>query len=127
MDPLLGMIFLFAGNFAPTGYLLCSGQLLAISQNAALFSIIGTYYGGNGTTNFALPDFRGRVPISQGQGPGLSPYNMGQVGGTENTTLLLSNLPIHTHPIGALSVTVSASTVAATASVPSAGTSTLGV
>lgn len=99
MDPLLAMIFAFASNFAPQGFLFCSGQLLAISSNTAVFSLLGTTYGGNGTTSFALPDLRGRVPIGQGQGPGLSNYVLGQASGTENTSILINNLPAHTHSL----------------------------
>lgn len=95
--PLLGSIIMFAGNFAPRGWALCNGQLLAINQNQALFAILGTTYGGNGTTTFALPDLRGRVPIHEGQGPGLSPYVLGQAAGSEVTTLLTSNMPAHSH------------------------------
>ncbi len=82
-EPFVGEIILFAGNFAPKGYLPCDGRLLAISQNTALFSLLGTMYGGDGKTTFALPDLRGRVPISAGTGPGLSTYAEGQTGGTE--------------------------------------------
>ncbi|HEY5406476.1 MAG TPA: tail fiber protein [Ginsengibacter sp.] len=99
MDPLLASIIIFAGNFAPRGFLLCQGQILSISQNTALFSLLGTTYGGNGTTTFALPDLRGRVPIQQGQGPGLSNYVLGEASGSENTTLLITNLPQHNHPL----------------------------
>lgn len=98
-EPFLGAIFIFAGNFNPRGYMLCQGQLLSISQNTALFSILGTTYGGNGTTNFALPDLRGRVPIGQGQGPGLQPVNLGQQGGSNSVNILANNLPSHTHTI----------------------------
>jgi len=94
-QPFLAAIFLFAATFAPRGYAFCNGQLLSIAQNTALFSLIGTTYGGNGTTTFALPDFRGRVPIHAGQGPGLSNYTQGEMSGTENTSLLVSNLPQH--------------------------------
>lgn len=97
MDTYLAMIFLFAGNFSPMTFAFCTGQVMAISSNAALFSLLGTVYGGNGTSTFALPDLRGRVPVGSGQGPGLSDYVPGQVGGTENTTLLANNMPIHTH------------------------------
>jgi len=95
--PILGTIFIFAGNFAPNGYQLCQGQLLPISQYTALFSILGTTYGGNGTTNFALPDLRGRAPIGQGTGPGLSPVIPGQVGGVQSVSILTSNMPQHNH------------------------------
>jgi microcystin-dependent protein len=96
-QPFLGEIILFGGNFAPRGWAFCNGQLLAISQNTALFSILGTTYGGDGQTNFALPDLRSRVPTHFGQGPGLSPYVLGQTGGTENVTLNVNQMPAHTH------------------------------
>jgi microcystin-dependent protein len=96
-EPFLGEIIMFAGNFAPRGWALCNGQILSIAQNTALFSILGTTYGGNGQTTFALPDFRGRVPVSQGQGPGLSAYDLGEVTGVENTTLLINQMPAHNH------------------------------
>src|ERR1700689_3127872 len=97
--PLLGAIFIFAGNFAPTGYQLCQGQLLPISQYAALFSILGTTYGGNGTSTFQLPDLRGRVPVGQGSGSGLTPIVLGETAGTQNVTILTNNLPAHNHPL----------------------------
>jgi microcystin-dependent protein len=100
-EPFIGQIILFAGNFAPRGYALCQGQLLSIAQNTALFSILGTTYGGNGQTTFGLPDLRGRAPISQGQGPGLSSYDLGQVGGQETDTLTTNQMPAHTHTISA--------------------------
>lgn len=96
-EPFIGQIIMAGFNFPPRGYALCNGQLLAISQNTALFSLLGTQFGGNGQTTFGLPDLRGRVPIHQGQGPGLSTYTMGQQAGTENTTLLQNNLPPHSH------------------------------
>src|SRR5579872_2904742 len=98
-QPFIGAIVLFCGNFAPAGWALCNGQLLSISQWTALFSILGTTYGGNGTTNFALPDLRGRVPIHPGQGPGLSPYTLGQTGGVETVSLSINNLPAHSHAL----------------------------
>lgn len=98
-EPFLGEIMLFAGNFAPRGYLQCNGQLLAISSSTALFSLLGTQYGGNGSTTFALPDFRGRVAVNQGNGPGLTPYTMGQQTGTETVTLLTTQMPAHTHQL----------------------------
>lgn len=101
MDPYIGEIRLFAGNFAPTGWALCDGQLLPIAQNAALFSILGTTYGGNGQTNFALPDLRGRVPMHPGQGPGLSPRTLGEIGGDESVTLLANQMPAHSHALNA--------------------------
>ncbi len=96
-EPFIGQIILFAGNFAIRGYALCNGQLLSIAQNTALFSILGTTYGGNGQTTFALPDLRGRVPVHFGQGPGLSNYDLGQVGGTESITLNSNQMPAHNH------------------------------
>ena len=98
-EPYLGSIAMFAGNFAPRGWALCSGQLLSIAQNTALFSILGTTFGGNGQTTFALPDLRGREPVGVGQGPGLSDIQLGQMSGTENVTLVTANLPAHNHPI----------------------------
>ena len=100
-QPYLGAIFLFAGNFAPRGYLLCQGQILSISQNSALFSILGTTYGGNGTQTFALPDLRGRAPIGEGTGPGLSPVALGQAAGTQSVSILTTNLPSHSHSLNA--------------------------
>lgn len=97
MEPILGTIILFAGNFAPRGWAFCHGQLVSIAQHTALFSILGTTYGGNGQTTFALPDLRGRVPVGPGQAPGLSNYSLGQVGGAESVTLLSSQMPPHTH------------------------------
>ncbi len=96
-EPFIGQVVLFAGNFAPRGWALCQGQLLSISQNTALFSILGTTYGGNGQTTFALPDLRGRVPVGQGPGPGLPATSLGQVGGEAAVTLLSAQMPVHTH------------------------------
>jgi microcystin-dependent protein len=100
-EPYLGEIRMFAGNFAPTGWALCNGQLLPIAQNQALFSLLGTTYGGNGQTTFALPDLRGRVPMHWGAGPGLTPRTIGEVGGTESVTLLSNQMPVHTHAAAA--------------------------
>lgn len=100
-EPFIGQVTLFAGNFAPRGWAFCQGQILSIAQNTALFSILGTTYGGNGQTTFALPDLRGRVPMQQGQGPGLSPRSLGEQGGQENVTLLQAQLPAHNHQISA--------------------------
>src|SRR5208283_2769592 len=97
MDAFLGSLLLVPYNFAPQGWAFCNGQLLSIAQNAALFSLIGTTYGGDGISTFALPDLRGRVPNSAGQGPGLANYNLGDTGGAENTTLQVSNMPAHNH------------------------------
>ncbi|MDX6613695.1 MAG: hypothetical protein QOD75_2881 [Blastocatellia bacterium] len=96
-EPFLGMINIFPYNFAPRGWAFCNGQILSIAQNTALFALIGTTYGGNGQTTFALPDMRGRFANSSGQGPGLSSYDLGQVGGTESTTLNVNQLAGHTH------------------------------
>ena len=98
-DPFLGEIRLVGFTFAPQGWALCDGQLLSIAQNTALFSLLGTTYGGNGQTTFALPDLRGRVPIHPGQGPGLSNYVLGEQSGSENVTLNASQLPGHNHPL----------------------------
>jgi microcystin-dependent protein len=111
-DAYLGTIVLFAGNFPPRGWMFCHGQLLSIMQNTALFSVIGTTYGGNGTSNFALPDLRGRVPVGFGEGPGLSKVTIGEQGGVETVTLLRSQLPAHNHP---LNVTAPPTGAAATA------------
>jgi microcystin-dependent protein len=96
-EPFLGMIMLVPYNFAPRGWAFCQGQLLSISQNTALFSLLGTTYGGNGQTTFALPDLRGRVPLSQGQGPGLSNYSLGEQSGVESVTLIVTQMPQHNH------------------------------
>jgi microcystin-dependent protein len=100
-EPYISQIEAFAFGFAPKGWALCAGQLLPINQNQALFSLIGTYYGGNGTTNFALPDLRGRVALALGQGGGLSPYVIGQQGGEETHTLTVGETPAHTHTVNA--------------------------
>lgn len=97
MDGVIGFTTLFAGNFAPKNWALCQGQILAISQNTALFSILGTTYGGNGQTTFALPDLRGRSVKGAGQSPGTSNYSAGQVGGSESHTLNLQEMAVHNH------------------------------
>ena len=97
MDPYLGQITLVAFNFAPVGWAFCDGQLLSIDQNTALFQLIGTTYGGDGQTTFALPDLRSRIPLHQGQGSGTSNYTIGQTGGSEQVTLTSDQLPSHTH------------------------------
>jgi microcystin-dependent protein len=102
-DQYLGEIRMFAGNFAPQGWALCNGQILAISQNTALFSLLGTYYGGDGVQTFALPNLQSRVPVHQGQGSGLSPYVIGQSGGNENVTLTQAQMPQHNHTMATLS------------------------
>lgn len=96
--PFVGEIRMFGGNFAPAGWAMCSGQLLPISQNDVLFSLIGTTYGGDGQNTFGLPDLRGRVPIHAGQGGGLQNYIIGQKAGAENVTITSSTMPTHTHP-----------------------------
>jgi microcystin-dependent protein len=96
----LGQIMLFAGNFAPVGWAFCNGQLLPISQNTALYSLLGTTYGGDGKTTFALPDLRGRAPIHFGKGSNLADYQLGESGGEENVTLIASEMPAHIHAFG---------------------------
>jgi microcystin-dependent protein len=98
-DQYLGEIRNFGFSYAPQGWAQCNGQLMAISQNAALFSLLGTFYGGNGTTTFQLPDLRGRVPLNQGNGRGLSPYVIGELAGGQTETLLTSEMPQHSHSV----------------------------
>ncbi len=99
MEPFIGQVMMFGGNFAPRGWALCDGQLLSINSNSALFSILGTTYGGDGRTTFALPDLRGRVAIGPRTGPGLSNYNLGQSGGVEAVTLTTAQIPAHSHDL----------------------------
>lgn len=101
MDPFIAEIRIFAGNFAPNGWAFCNGQLLPISQNVALFSILGLTYGGDGKSTFALPDLRGLAPMQWGQGPGLSNYYLGETGGESSVTLIEAEMPVHTHPVRA--------------------------
>jgi microcystin-dependent protein len=101
MDQFLGEIRNFGFNYAPNGWATCSGQLLPISQNAALFSLLGTTFGGNGTSTFALPDLRGRAALNQGNGPGLTPRVMGEMAGQETHTLLSPEMPQHKHSVSA--------------------------
>lgn len=110
MDPFVGEIRAVGFNFAPRGWALCQGQLLNISQNAALFSLLGTYYGGDGRSTFGLPDLRGRLIVQPGQGAGLSAYQLGQLSGTESETLLATQLPAHTHQASGLTVSASSAT-----------------
>jgi microcystin-dependent protein len=98
-SPFVAEIRIFAGNFAPTGWATCDGQILPISQNTALFSLLGTTYGGNGQSTFALPNMQGSAPLHPGQGNGLSLYDLGQQGGSENVTLLTSEIPFHNHSV----------------------------
>ena len=100
-QPFVGEIRIFAGSFAPNGWMFCSGQLLPIAQNETLFQLIGTTYGGDGESTFALPDLQGRVPVHQGQGPGLSERFIGEAGGSETVSLLASEMPAHTHALAA--------------------------
>jgi len=97
MEPFIGQIIMFAGNFAPRGWAFCDGQLIPITQNTALFSILGTTYGGDGRTTFALPDLRGRVAMHAGSGPGLSSRRLGEKGGAENVKLTEAEMPSHSH------------------------------
>ena len=97
MEGYLAQIIMFAGNFAPRSWAFCQGQILSIAQNTALFSLLGTTYGGNGQTTFGLPDFRGRVPVGTGQGPGLPSINLGEASGSHMTTLVITNMPAHNH------------------------------
>ena len=96
-SPFVGEIRLFAGNFAPAGWMVCDGRLLPIVENETLFQLIGTTYGGDGQETFALPDLRGRFPLHQGAGPGLSSYVIGEITGTESVTLTAAQMPAHTH------------------------------
>src|ERR1700754_4959277 len=99
VDPFIAEIRIFPFNFAPQGWAMCNGQLLPISQNTALFSLLGTQFGGNGTSNFALPNLQGNIPIGFQQGPGLTPYSMGDTGGGQSVTLTSGQLPSHTHTL----------------------------
>lgn len=101
-DPFLAEIRIFCGNFAPTGWATCDGQLLPISQNTALFSLLGTTYGGDGKSTFGLPNLQGSAPLQPGQGPGLSVRDLGETGGAQTVTLVQSEMPAHTHPVTAL-------------------------
>ncbi len=121
MEGTIATITMFAGNFAPKSWNFCAGQIIPIAQNTALFSLIGTTYGGNGTQTFALPDLRGRVAVGTGQGPGLPSIVLGAVFGTENTTMTMSTMPSHTHAVAATvgASTSSASSEQAVGNVPS--------
>jgi microcystin-dependent protein len=114
-DPFVAEIRIFPFNFAPKGWAWCDGQLMPLSQNTALFSLLGTTYGGNGKSNFALPDLQGRAPMHPGQGPGLSLHDLGETGGSETVTLLESEIPAHSHALNA-------SNDAALTNVPAGGT-----
>src|SRR6476659_4807982 len=110
-NPFVAEIRIFTGNFAPTGWAQCNGQLLPISQNTALFSLLGTTYGGDGKSNFALPNLQGSAPMQAGQGPGLSLRDLGEVGGEQSVTLLQTEMPAHSHTAQAASGTGLASPV----------------
>lgn len=111
MDPFIGEIKIFTGNFAPYGWAFCNGQTMNITQNTALFSLLGTMYGGDGKTTFALPNLQGRAPMHTGAGPGLTPRNVGQTGGDASVTLISSEMPQHSHvPQSVATATVSTTT-----------------
>ncbi|MEZ4778780.1 MAG: tail fiber protein [Flavobacteriaceae bacterium] len=122
MEPFIGQIQPFGFNFAPQGWALCNGQLLSIAQNSALFSLLGTTYGGDGQTTFALPDLRGRIPLHFGSGPGLPTYQMGQRAGSYQITLNTSNLPTHNHGLVVSSGNASQTAATAGASIATPGT-----
>lgn len=104
MDPILGTIIIFAGNFEPRGWAFCNGQTLSISQNSALFSLLGTMYGGDGVTTFQLPDLRGRVPMHSGNGNGLTPRVQGEVLGSETVSLTAAQMPQHSHDVNVANI-----------------------
>lgn len=121
-DPFLGEIKMVGFNFAPVGWAFCQGQVLSISQNTALFSLLGTVYGGNGQSTFGLPDLRSRSPVGMGQGPGLTNITQGEMSGTESMSLTVSNMPAHNHP----TVVQVAGTASSPTNAPSAGNNVLG-
>lgn len=124
MEVFTGTIQAFGFNFAPRGWALCEGQLLPIAQNTALFSLLGTTFGGDGRSTFGLPDLRGRLPVGMGDGPGLSPYVIGQTSGTENTSLTVGNLPTHAPTITSTLAVATSVKLATVASSPSTAPST---
>ena len=107
MEGTIATIMMFAGNFAPKNWAYCDGRLLSIASNTALFSLVGTTYGGNGTTTFALPDLQGRVVVGAGTGPGLSSYDLGQSANAETATMTIASMPGHTHTAGAVTIPLS--------------------
>ena len=120
MEAFISTILIWPPNFAPNGWALCAGQLMSISQNTALFSLLGTTYGGDGITTFGLPNLQGRVPVGAGQGPGLSPYNLGDNGGVESVTLGINTIPQHSHSATQnLAVSLPAVTTTGTTNQPS--------
>jgi len=125
-NPFLGEIRMFGFNFAPRGWAFCNGQLLSIAQNTALFSLLGTQYGGDGQTTFGLPDLRSRVPIHQGQGPGLSNYVIGQKAGAESLTLSINEMPQHSHTVSLPCSAEDATQAAAKNNYPASPASTVG-
>lgn len=125
-EPFLGEIRMVGFNFAPRGWALCNGQLLAISQNSALFSLLGTMYGGDGRTTFGLPDLRGRSPVGMGTGPGLTPIIQGQKAGVENVTILSTQMPSHIHTATASATFSIAGTPSNANATPSATNNILG-
>jgi microcystin-dependent protein len=129
MDPTLAEIRLFAGNFAPLGWSFCQGQLMSIAENTALFSLLGTTYGGDGQVTFALPDFRGRLATGTGSGPGLSSMDLGQMAGSESVALVITEMPMHNHTAtiqGAPTVSVSSGNATQTAATAGASIATPG-
>ncbi|WP_039913281.1 phage tail protein [Cellvibrio mixtus] len=127
-DPFIGEIRMFAGTFAPRGWAFCNGQLLAISTNSALFSILGTVYGGNGTTTFGLPNLQSRTPVGTGTGAGLSNVVLGQIGGVENVTLTTNQMPAHNHGValtGTGNVSVALGASSANGNTPTPGPTTV--
>lgn len=120
-DPFLGSIHIFGFNYAPRGYAMCNGQAVSIAQNNALFSLLGTQYGGDGQTTFALPDLRGRAPIHVGQGPGLTSRSQGESAGSESVTLITTQLPAHNHTFVNGASTLTGSAEKATLQTPAAG------
>lgn len=120
-EPFVGEIKSFGFYFAPRGYMTCQGQILSIAQNTALFSLLGTIYGGDGQTTFALPDLQGRVPIGQGQGPGLPEYTIGEEAGSVSATLTVGNLPAHTHTAQGITANIPVSTGGGDQTSPAAG------
>ncbi|REG90478.1 phage tail protein [Flavobacterium aquicola] len=132
VQPFIATVTVFAGNYAPVSWMFCQGQLLSIAEYNVLYALIGTTYGGDGQETFGLPDFRGRRPIHIGQGPGMSKYVLGQIGGSETTTLLTTNLPIHNHLTPVLTGTPQGSTdttgvdTPTNATVPASGTTQYG-
>ncbi|WP_229414248.1 phage tail protein [Zemynaea arenosa] len=119
-EPFIGQISCFPYNFVPRGWAALNGQLLSIAQNTALFALIGTTYGGNGQTTFALPDMRGRVMLSSGQGPGLAPRTIGEMSGTENTTITTANMPAHQHMVAPAASNSDATSISPAGLVPAA-------